>query len=83
MNFTHKLKTWPRFFADIKSGTKTFELRKYDRPFAVGDKLILQEYDPETQTYTGQEEIRWVTCLYTSDDLPFGIEKGYCLMGVM
>ncbi len=83
MTYTHKLKIWPRFFLDIKSGVKTFELRKRDRPYAVGDTLILQEYDPEVQAYTGREEIRLVTCLYTSDDLPFGIENGYCLMWVM
>ena len=51
----HKLKTWPTFFYDVVMGSKTFEIRKNDRGFNVGDELILQEYEPDTKTYTGEE----------------------------
>jgi hypothetical protein len=44
---THDLKTWPRFFAAVWDGTKKAELRRADRPFAVGDTLKLHEWDPE------------------------------------
>lgn len=43
----HELKTWPYYFEEVWNGTKTFEVRKNDRDFRVGDTLILQEYDHE------------------------------------
>ena len=41
----HELKTWPQFFDSIVDGTKTFELRKDDRGFEVGDAVLLRECD--------------------------------------
>ena len=43
---THDLKTWPPHFAALWDGTKRAELRRADRPFAVGDALCLREWDP-------------------------------------
>lgn len=77
----HYLKTWPDYFKDICSGVKTFEFRKNDRDYQVGDTLILQEYDPDTDEYSGREADRLVTVVY--DGLPFGLESGYCLMGII
>jgi Domain of unknown function (DUF3850) len=54
---THFLKCIEPYFTDVKNGLKDFEFRIYDRDFAVGDRLVLQEYDPITDTY-GAEEIR-------------------------
>lgn len=52
---THELKCWPEFFAPILSGEKTFELRKNDRDYQVGDLLHLREWDPGTKQYSGSE----------------------------
>lgn len=49
---THKLKILPIYFREVESGNKKFELRKFDRPFSVGDELILREYD--CFKYTGR-----------------------------
>jgi ASC-1-like (ASCH) protein len=43
----HALKTVQPFFNQVKEGKKTFELRKFDRPFKPGDTLILQEWNPD------------------------------------
>lgn len=51
---THELKTWPEPYEAIVRGIKTFELRRNDRGFAVGDVLTLHEYDPEAGEYTGR-----------------------------
>lgn len=42
----HDLKIWPTQYAMILQGKKTFELRRDDRPYAIGDQLLLREYDP-------------------------------------
>lgn len=42
----HVLKCWPVSFEPIINGFKTFEVRKNDRPYNVGDTLILREFEP-------------------------------------
>lgn len=54
---THELKIWPEYFKAVKNGTKTFELRKNDRDFKVGDILVLKEWKPGLIDSTGPEEI--------------------------
>ena len=69
----HKLKTWPSYFDDIYKGHKNFEIRKNDRDFKIGDDLLLEEWDPNTQKYTGRHCHREIT--YILNDNPF-IELG-------
>jgi len=57
----HVLKTWPGFFAGLRDGTKTAEVRRNDRHFSVGDRLILREFNAETDCYTGWEEARVIS----------------------
>jgi hypothetical protein len=72
----HKLKTWPAYFYAVTAGTKTFEIRKNDRDFKVGDVLILQCYDPETGTYNGQEVARTVTYVTDWEQKPGNVVLG-------
>ena len=39
----HELKTDPKVFDDVVSGKKTFEIRKNDRNFCIGDVLKLRK----------------------------------------
>ena len=76
---THALKTEEVFFKDVVKGDKTFEVRKFDRPFKVGDALLLQEYNVEKKAYTGNE---WNgSIVYLLDD-PAYVKKGYCVLGI-
>lgn len=79
--FKHALKTWPTYFEGVLDGSKPFELRKDDRGFREGDALVLREWNPVTERYTGREvEVR-VTCIV--DSLPeWGLMEGYCIMGI-
>ena len=45
----HILKIVPPYFDSVASGRKTMELRKDDRGYAVGDTLILREWDPDAR----------------------------------
>lgn len=48
----HELKVWPQYFRAVLDGSKTFEFRKDDRGFEVGDTLILKEFEPGRNDYT-------------------------------
>lgn len=81
----HDLKTWPRFFADVAAGIKTFELRRNDRAFQRGDTLLLREYDP-TPSYVyprgrfmGPTITVEVTYVLTGTE--YGLRDGYCALG--
>lgn len=50
-----KKKVWPEYFQQIMNKTKKFELRLADFELKENDTLILEEYDPETNTYTGRK----------------------------
>lgn len=76
----HCLKTWPAFFAAVVSGEKPFEVRKADRDFRVGDVLVLQEWNPEIEQYTGAMIAKKVT--YILDGGAFGLERGFVCMGL-
>lgn len=50
----HDLKTRPEYFAYLWSGDKTFELRKDDRGYWVGDTLLLREWS-SAKGYSGRQ----------------------------
>jgi ParB family chromosome partitioning protein len=81
---THELKSWPEYFAMVASGDKTFELRKNDRNFKVGDKLRLEEFRPHVGTYTGRTQTVVVTYMIDSKDTigMDGLRDGYCVLGI-
>ena len=52
---THHLKCWTEFFGPAWQGKKRFEVRHNDRDFQLGDLVVLQEWSPSLQQYTGRE----------------------------
>lgn len=80
MSRIHVLKTWPAPFEAMRAGRKTFEYRLNDRGFEVGDRLVLQEYNPEFDNLTGEALTRRV--VYVLDGGKFGVPPKYCVLGV-
>jgi hypothetical protein len=78
MRLTHELKVWPEFFKLVWSGDKPFELRKDDRGFSVGDKLLLREYVLREDSYTGREMTVTITSVISG--FP-GLLPDYVIMG--
>lgn len=69
----HYLKTDPAVFDAVKSGHKTFELRKDDRGYQVGDVLILQK-----TKYTGAEMKAGAPLEFTGWDGEKWLPEGLC-----
>lgn len=78
---THALKTESDFFKAIESVERNFEVRRADRPFKVGDKLILQEISGPQGTYTGSEITRLITYILPGESR-FGMYNDFCVMGI-
>ena len=83
----HTLKCWPQFFNEIKAGRKKHDLRRnYDRHFQVGDRLLLREFDPRSEQYTGRSIAVEVTYI-TSTELPCALSKDalhpdFCILSI-
>lgn len=77
----HNLKTWPLHFRDITAGRKTFEVRKNDRGYQVGDLLVLQEYSPSCDRFTGSTCKRVVSYILPGGQ--FGIADNHVVMALV
>lgn len=78
---THALKCWPEYYKAIKDGTKPFDLRKEDRPYKEGDTILMQEFEPKEEKYTGEEISLSIT--YILKGVPkFGLKDGFCILGI-
>ncbi len=77
-NYIHSVKIYPEYFQLLKDGIKNFEVRLNDRNYQVTQQIIFKEFDPATNSYTGNllmREIKFV--LYGGQ---FGIEPGYVVL---
>lgn len=91
MKKIHYLKTWPVFFADIRGRKKTFEIRRNDRDFSVGDTIVAQEWSPEAHAanpdnpsagYSGKEIRGEVKYVLRGEECPDGLAHGFVAMSV-
>ena len=87
----HILKLNDRYYDAVANGIKTFEIRKNDRDYKVGDTLILGRVDDDGKylTYPDFEcamNLRYeikvaVTYILTHDEFE-GISEGYVVLGI-
>lgn len=70
-----KKKIWPEYFEILKSGRKKFELRLADFDIKEGDILLLEEWNPETNQYTGRKIEKTVDYVLKFNLNDFGQEK--------
>lgn len=81
----HQLKCESKYFEDVASGKKTFEVRNNDRDFCVGDFLALNELTPHSCNKKGEHRGTGRCCLvyvnYILDD-PNLCKEGYVVLGI-
>lgn len=76
----YHLKTWCEYYQAIIDGTKTFELRFNDRGFQEGDELVLQEWCPETEDYTGRGITKEIGFMVQGK---WGLPEKVCVMSLL
>jgi len=71
-------KLWPENFEEIESGEKDFELRLADFEISEGDNLILKEFNPIINDYTGRIMTKLVKCIfkYDAEDIDINDDVG-------
>ena len=73
----HKLKLAKMFFEDVRLGRKSFELRKNDRDYQIGDILELREMDNGEPTgRVIEKEITYILEGFA------GLKEGYCILAL-
>lgn len=83
----YEVKSWPAFFSAMIAGQKKHDMRdKTERTYAVGDKVLLREYDPFGGGYTGRSAIFLITYI-TSNETPcamssVALAKGSAILSV-
>lgn len=73
----HEIKIAAMYYEDVVSGKKSFELRKNDRGYKQGDKLIMLEF--KDGKHTGR--IVNADIVYMLEDYT-GLAEGYCILGI-
>jgi len=77
----HYLKLQTEYFDAVLNGLKTFEVRKNDRDYRLGDTLALM-------CFHGKDPIQrpncivCVTYILTHEQFPEGVPEGYVVMGI-
>jgi hypothetical protein len=74
---THELKILPMHLQYIVDGLKTFELRRNDRCFKVGDRLKLRGWIDGR--YTGSYYAVTVMSMLENFE---GLKDGYCILSI-
>src|SRR5689334_23335956 len=83
----HSLKCWPQFFGAISAGVKSHDLRRVDdRDFCVGDSILLREFDPGMDVYTGRT-LKVLITYITSAEQPCALSNralhpDYCILSI-
>lgn len=75
----HILKVRKKNFEPILNGDLTFVIRKVDRVYSVGDRLVLFEVDGQKET--GRSLIVLIRCIMHSEDNE-GIKEDYCVISI-
>lgn len=77
----YALKISPKYFDDVASGRKNFEIRKNDRNYQVGDYVKFKEWKDGHYT---ERETKHYRITYILTDCPqYGLQEGYCILALV
>ena len=74
----HTLKIKNEYWAEVYEGAKTFELRKNDRDFKVGDIIQFKLVDSDIDISEFKYRITYIL-----KNVPeYGLDKDYCILAI-
>lgn len=74
----HKLKLLQPYFDDVYFNRKEFEVRKNDRDFKVGDRLVFFEFPAnDKRSKYVMKDVKYIL-----EGGQFGIESGFVVLGL-
>jgi len=78
----HYLKLQTEYFDAVLNGLKTFEVRKNDRDYRLGDTLALMCFHGSDPVKCRPTVVVYVTYILTHEQFPNGVPEGYVVMGI-
>ena len=84
----HELKILHKYLLDVDLGNKTFELRKNDRDYQVGDLIRFIDIREDDSTAKNQiepniDENTLYRITYVLKDVEkYGLDKDYCILAI-
>ena len=85
----HELKIKHEYLIEVDMGRKTFELRKNDRDYQVGDLIHfidIKDEDKELNLWGAEPAIdkdALYKITYVLKEVPeYGLDKDYCILGI-
>jgi hypothetical protein len=75
----HKLNILPEYFKEVLNENKTFELRKDNIDYKIGDVIELFEFDGEV--YTGQKCEKKISYILRNVD-QYGLKEGFVILAI-
>ena len=84
----HELKILHEYLIDVSIGKKTFELRKNDRDYQVGDLIRFIDVQEDDSTSKSQiepniDENTLYRITYVLKDVEkYGLDKDYCILAI-
>ena len=82
----HELNIKHEYLVDIVMGRKTFELRKNDRDYQVGDLIRfidIKQSDSDGCDYVYIDKDTLYKITYVLKDVPqYGLDKDYCILAI-
>lgn len=78
----HAIKIKEVYFKAVLSGEKTFEIRKNDRDYQVGDIIHFVPVDDECDMIIPHDPNAYkITYVFHGGE--YGLEEGYCVFGII
>lgn len=81
----HILKIKEEYFKEVLRGNKTFELRKNDRDYQVGDLIHFLSVNGENLIIGNpayNEKLVFQITYILKDVAEYGLDKDYCILGI-
>lgn len=86
----HELKIKHRYLVDITLGKKTFELRKNDRDYEVGDLIhfidlhdeMIDLFDTKACDVNIEDDTLYQITYVLKNVPEYGLDKDYCILGI-